>query len=124
MAEIEVSSANVEYSPEYIESKYSYQTTDVSSDLGKLICTPRQVDYTFRYLKLILLSYNSFAVFVLLIKRYTNFLIVSQQTLNVVTTLYPRHFNQMMLPQHWVSAGMILYPLVIKISLMSVMLSF
>lgn len=48
MAQIQIDSPNVKYTEEYIESKYKYQTTEVEHDLGKLIVTPKETEYTFR----------------------------------------------------------------------------
>jgi len=47
--EIEVQSPNVAYTPDYIESRYVYQTTDVRRESERrLIAVPRETVYTFR----------------------------------------------------------------------------
>ena len=48
MAEIKVNSPNVKYTATHIESHYTYNTTDVEFEDGKLVATPRETVYTFR----------------------------------------------------------------------------
>ena len=45
---MEVQSPNTKYSEDYIESKYEYQSTNVTVKSGKLVATPVKTDYTFR----------------------------------------------------------------------------
>lgn len=45
---LKVSSPNVVDNVDNIEAKYRYQTTDVSSECGNLVVTPRETVYTFR----------------------------------------------------------------------------
>ena len=45
---LSVSSPNVVDGPDHIEADYCYQTTDVTSNGGKLTATPRETKYTFR----------------------------------------------------------------------------
>ena len=51
--EVKVQSPNVRYTPDYIESLYKYQTTDVQRNGGggggrQLVAVPRETNYTFR----------------------------------------------------------------------------
>ena len=49
MANIEVNSANVTYTPDFIQSKYVYQTTKVEkSATGTITATPVATEYLFR----------------------------------------------------------------------------
>ncbi len=48
MASVEISSPNVHYSEDFIESQYKYQATNVVRQNGKLIATPIETSYTFR----------------------------------------------------------------------------
>uniref|UniRef100_A0A8C4Q103 inositol-3-phosphate synthase n=1 Tax=Eptatretus burgeri TaxID=7764 RepID=A0A8C4Q103_EPTBU len=49
MAEtIKVNSPNVVYTPEYIEAKYTYHTTQVACDSGCYVVTPRSTEFVFR----------------------------------------------------------------------------
>ena len=50
---MEVQSANSKYSRDYIESKYEYQSTNVTVKSGKLVATPVKMDYTFRTERLV-----------------------------------------------------------------------
>jgi myo-inositol-1-phosphate synthase len=43
-----VDSANVQYTDDHILSKYTYRTTDVSRDGGRLVATPRETLYDFK----------------------------------------------------------------------------
>lgn len=45
---IQVNSPNVRYTDSHIESRYTYQTTEVSCEAGKIIATPKETVYTFR----------------------------------------------------------------------------
>jgi len=47
--EVTVESPNVRYTPDYIESLYKYQTTEVHKNGGRqLVAIPRETNYTFR----------------------------------------------------------------------------
>ena len=48
MATIKVRSPNVRYSDKFIESKYKYQTTNVTSTNDTMVATPLETIYTFR----------------------------------------------------------------------------
>src|SRR6202012_370117 len=43
-----VDSANVQYTDDHILSKYTYRTTDVTRDGGRLVATPRETLYDFK----------------------------------------------------------------------------
>jgi myo-inositol-1-phosphate synthase len=43
-----VDSANVQYTDDHILSKYTYRTTEVSRDGGRLVATPRETLYDFK----------------------------------------------------------------------------
>ena len=45
---LEVHSPNVTYTPAHISSRYTYSTTQVSCEAGKIIATPKETVYTFR----------------------------------------------------------------------------
>jgi len=47
--EVKVQSPNVRYMPDYIESLYKYQTTEVQRNGGReVLAIPRETNYTFR----------------------------------------------------------------------------
>lgn len=48
MASFKVCSPNVQYTDEYIESRYTYDTTEVTHQDGHLTAIPKETQYTFR----------------------------------------------------------------------------
>ena len=48
MAQVEVCSPKVSYTPNYIDSTYTYDSTQVTSEAGKIIATPKETVYRFR----------------------------------------------------------------------------
>ena len=48
MEAIKINSENVDYWEDFIESRYKYATSQVTTEQGKWIVTPNETNYVFR----------------------------------------------------------------------------